>query len=308
MGDVSGMPLLPNLIISGAPKCGTTSLYHYLADHPQVCAANEQETRYLIDQDYPLFRPGCNFSKSGLEGYRQFFPDFDAGLHDVLLECTPDYLYQNTALDAISSMPNKPDVVFVLRKPSRRIYSLYKFAQNNIGVLEEGLSFSDFVLAVREKKIPAEKKILANALDHSYYAKHLCRWVEALGQDRVIVILFEDLVKYPLESMTTFAARIGIDQEFYNSYQFNQQNRTIQVKDRKLYNAVRSIKKNMPLVRDLTPLMTPLKRWYQRRAIKEVSSELGTDELRILAELDSEFEDKNLELQGLVGINAARWL
>ena len=49
------MPVVPNLMIAGAPKCGTTSLHHYLADHPSVCASIEQESRFLMDEAYPLY-------------------------------------------------------------------------------------------------------------------------------------------------------------------------------------------------------------------------------------------------------------
>ena len=68
--------VLPNTIVAGAPKCGTTSVFRYLADHPEVCASNVKETRFLIDPGYPLFDAAANFSIHGLGGYERFF---DAG-------------------------------------------------------------------------------------------------------------------------------------------------------------------------------------------------------------------------------------
>src|SRR5258707_7798728 len=59
--------LLPNLIIAGAPRCATTSLFRWLAAHPDVVVSHTKETRYLIDQGYPLFNKACNFHSLGLE-------------------------------------------------------------------------------------------------------------------------------------------------------------------------------------------------------------------------------------------------
>jgi len=42
------------LIIGGTSKAGTTSLYTYLADHPQICPSALKETRFFLDSDYPL--------------------------------------------------------------------------------------------------------------------------------------------------------------------------------------------------------------------------------------------------------------
>ena len=42
------------LIIAGASKAGTTSVFNYLANHPQICASVAKETRFFLDLDYPL--------------------------------------------------------------------------------------------------------------------------------------------------------------------------------------------------------------------------------------------------------------
>lgn len=41
-------------IIGGGSKAGTTSVFNYLADHPEICAADAKETRFFLDADYPL--------------------------------------------------------------------------------------------------------------------------------------------------------------------------------------------------------------------------------------------------------------
>jgi hypothetical protein len=66
------MPL-PNLIIGGAPKCGTSSLFQWLADHPEVCGSRVKEIFYLMDRDHPLLKAESNFHNHGLCGYESYF-------------------------------------------------------------------------------------------------------------------------------------------------------------------------------------------------------------------------------------------
>lgn len=301
------MQLLPNLIIAGAPKCGSTSLFSYLADHPQVCAAVEQETRYLIDKGYPLFNDKMNYFQHGLPGYNAFFPHYDASQHSVLLECTPDYLYQELALDVIPKLPSKPNIVFILRKPSARIYSLYRFAQNNIGKLGKQVSFTQFVEDVHAGRIAKERQILANAMDHSHYAKYLQRWLEAVGPERIVIQMFEQLVRNPAQSMVPLAEKLGIDADFYRDYSFAQQNQTINVKRPGVFSAVKTGLRWFPGLKNVKTLYTPLKRWYHSSVIDFAKIPVSDEDKRVMKQIDEEFRGQNAELSQMMGLDLGCW-
>src|SRR5881394_1202704 len=64
---------LPNAVIGGAPKCGTSSAFTWLLQHPQVCGSKPKETCYLLDADDPLCQPDANWHTHGLEGYAAYF-------------------------------------------------------------------------------------------------------------------------------------------------------------------------------------------------------------------------------------------
>ena len=113
----------PNVIIAGAPKCATTSLYYWLSQHPKVCSSIRKETYYLMDKNYPLKNIYLNYHKDGIEGYRKIFPEC-LNEANIFLEATPDYLYQKTAIQVLSSLNPLPSIYFLLRKPSMRIFSL----------------------------------------------------------------------------------------------------------------------------------------------------------------------------------------
>ena len=106
---------LPNLVIAGAPKCGTTSLFRWLADHPQVATSNVKETFFLMDRGHSMARKESNYHQHGLAAYESFFATCPADC-SIVLEATTHYLYQETALDVLSTLPSEPQIIFVLRE------------------------------------------------------------------------------------------------------------------------------------------------------------------------------------------------
>ena len=115
------------LIIGGATKAGTTSLYFYLADHPEICASNLKETRFFLDAEYPL--PAKYRLEDGLDKYEKYFNHCQK--QSLRLEATPDYLYSPDTPQKIKhSLPNVK-MFFILREPIDRLTSWYRFAKVN---------------------------------------------------------------------------------------------------------------------------------------------------------------------------------
>ena len=80
--------MLPNLVIAGAPKCGTTSIHRWLSAHPQSFGARQKELRYFVDEGYPLLSRH-NFKICGLQGYQKFFSCKQSGEQSVFLKQRP---------------------------------------------------------------------------------------------------------------------------------------------------------------------------------------------------------------------------
>src|SRR5205085_10129086 len=222
-----GFVTLPNLVIAGAPKCGTSSLYRWLADHPEACGSRVKETFYLMDEGHPLLRRGSNFHTAGLEGYADFFGGCN-GAGRVVFEATTHYIYQRTAFEVLSKLPARPRVVFLLRKPSERVYSSFRFSQNNLANVRPDLTFARFVelskadagVADWEEAAGASAFVLRNDIRYSRYVEYIAPWVERFGRGRVHVLLFEELKSNPRAFMKQFAARVGVDPAFYDAYDF----------------------------------------------------------------------------------------
>lgn len=294
----------PNLVIGGAPKCGTTALFDYLAMHPDICPASVKETYFLMDEGYPLYREHGNVNTLGLAGYHKFFLACEGFHVRYWIEATPDYLYQRTALRVLADLPTRPLVVFVLRKPSERVYSLYRFAQNNIGSLSKRVSLAQFIIDVRRGQGSVRGQlILEQAVEHSKYVQYLERWYERLGGNRIHVFLFEEMVEDPRAFMTRMMDLLDLDDGAYHAADLAPRNETVQIRIPALQKWRRRLRSGI--------LSASARRWlgavYTYLNVAGTRKERTADEVQVLAELDAEFDIWNRRLRDLANVDLSRW-
>jgi hypothetical protein len=302
----------PNLIIAGAPKCGTSSLFRWVADHPLACGSSVKETFYLMDEDHPLRRPESNYHEHGLAGYRRFFAHCPAG-SSVIFEATTHYIYQQTALEALSRLDPLPQIVFVLREPSERVYSSYQYTRNNLANLNREISFSRFVEMVRgdndggallDAHARASAYVLKNDIKYSRYVEYIAPWVERFGRERVHVLLFEEMKRDPRAFMRQFAGRVGLAPDFYDTYTFPVKNETLNIKRQRLHRRARAFEGLLPA----GALKEFVKGAYLKmQAGRGRGRELSADDKRTLDELEREFRPFNQRLAEELNLDLSSW-
>jgi hypothetical protein len=303
---------LPNLVVAGAPKCGTSSLFRWLADHPEACGSAPKETFYLMDEGHPLLRRGSNFHTRGLGGYEEFFGGCDRGAR-VVFEATTHYIYQRTALEVLSKLKTEPLMVFLLRKPSERVYSSFRYSRNNLANVRRDLTFARFVelsknggagnRAALEEAAGASAYVLRNDISYSRYVEFVSRWVERFGRGRVHVLLFEELKSNPRAFMKNFAARVGVDSSFYDSYDFPLKNETFGVRYPSIHRGVRRLNELVPAV----GLKGALRRVYLKAQSGGAEGGRTPEDARALEELEREFRPFNRRLSDELGLNLSAW-
>ncbi len=296
---------LPNVIIAGAPKCGTTSLYRYLSDHSEVCTSRYGETRFLIDKDKPFYNPERNFSTQGIDGYRQLFEHCNRDLQKAIVDVTPDYLYQKTPLNVLPKISPVPVFVFILRNPSMRTYSLYQFARNNIGLINKNISFKLFIQMIEEssgKKLE-DRFILHDECEKSKYINYLRAYLEVFGLDKIIVCLFEELKLNPQQFMSDLCRQINIDGSFYENYQFKIYNQKYEVRNQKLHRMRRKFRSRIPsrLISNI------LSKCYNRINISHNIDELTDEEIQVIDKLNKGFRPFNKELATTFNVDLSLW-
>lgn len=158
--------ILPDFFIAGVQKAGTTSLYSYMAQHPQILPALKKEIYYFAER----------FTR-GQRWYRSHFPtrrERDAlsaqlGLPVLTGESTPYYIYHPLALQRIHAMIPQARLVILLRNPTERAYSHYNHAVKRG---EEPLGSFEAALDAEEARLAGEVERLINEPGyHSYSHK-----------------------------------------------------------------------------------------------------------------------------------------
>ena len=180
---------LPDFIIAGAPRSGTSWLYELLGRHPGVYMAKPRAPEpkfFLVDELYA----------QGLARYAQWFAT--AGPSQKAGEKSSNYLEQPVVAQRIAR--DLPDVklVFVLREPVARAYSNYRWSRMN------GREHADFATAVareaeRERDIePALRYARPHAyVSRGFYADLLQPYFDRFPREHILVLRFEDVVSQP---------------------------------------------------------------------------------------------------------------
>lgn len=188
------MSVLPQFLIIGTQKGGTTSLYEYLTQHPNVKAAVVKEVHFFDRQ----------FDK-GLNWYQTHFPSSLAE-GEITGEASPYYLYHPHAPSRIKQILPDAKFIVLLRNPIDRAYSNFKMAQR---AGREKLSFAN---AVRSERIRVEDEYVNMMNDSSYnslavahfsylkrgeYVEQLERWFSYFPREQFLILNSEELFKNP---------------------------------------------------------------------------------------------------------------
>ena len=183
--------MLPNLIGCGAGKSGTTSLYHYLNQHPQICMAAAKEVHFFTH----------HFEK-GREWYESQFLNCDEV--PILGEFSTSYMLDPEAPKRMAELLPAVRLLFIFRDPVERAYSNYWFSRS-IGTLQTEESFSEVI----RSPLGHEKFVSTG-----FYYQHLERFFNYFDREQIYVFLTEELKVEPVKQMQDFYQYLGVDARF----------------------------------------------------------------------------------------------
>lgn len=189
---------MPNFIIIGSQKCGTSSLYNYLIQHPDIQPAFKKELHFF----------DVNFHK-GSDWYRSRFP---LGRRNIITgEATPSYIFHPYAPTRIAEMTPSVKVIAILRNPVDRAYSHYN---HNLRKKRETLSFEIAIQKEEERLSGKLKEIIENEkyFDKAYfhysylkrglYFEQLKKWFGIFSKNQTLVLKSEDFYVNPAASFS----------------------------------------------------------------------------------------------------------
>ncbi|MBK4729296.1 sulfotransferase domain-containing protein [Oxynema sp. CENA135] len=217
---------MPDFLIIGAQKCGTTSLYHYLVQHPKIIPARQKEVHFF----------DLNFDR-GLEWYAaQFFPEsYEDGR--LTGEASPYYVFHPLVAKRVYESFPKIKLILLLRNPIDRAWSHY---HHEVRWGFESLSFEEAIASEPKRLAGEEEKMREDPSYYSYnhqhytylargiYAEQIAEWLQYFDRDRLLILKSEELSTHPDEMMAETCAFLGVEaiavdaSTKYNSGEYSQ--------------------------------------------------------------------------------------
>ncbi|MBW1742416.1 MAG: sulfotransferase domain-containing protein [Deltaproteobacteria bacterium] len=189
----SNAGILPNLIIIGALKCGTTSLHYYLGLHPEISMSRQKELYFFVME--------CNWNK-GVDWYRSNF----SGESRIHGESTPIYtaypVYKGVAERMHGIVPGAK-LIYVVRDPIDRVVSHYVHA---------------FEMGREDKRIEdALSKLDGNRyVQLSKYFMQMEQYLPYFTKENMMVMTVEDLHGRRQQTLQRIFKFLNVDESFYS--------------------------------------------------------------------------------------------
>ena len=204
---------IANFVVAGATRSGTTSLWHYLGQHPDIFLPAKKELWFFnVDKTY----------ESGLQAYAQMFKGWKG--QQMVGDITPMYLTsgllyreerkhpyisnQDSAIQRISKHIPDAKIILTLRHPIDRLLS--QFSKNSLQSKQEVLP--DLVEHIQRifdgQSPPAADYIYANR-----YSQHLRKLLDHFPNNQIKIIIFEEWIKQPSSAMQSLFTFLGLESD-----------------------------------------------------------------------------------------------
>ncbi|MES9843921.1 MAG: sulfotransferase [Candidatus Sedimenticola sp. 6PFRAG5] len=218
--------VVPNAIIAGTVKSGTTSVYTYLAQHPGVCNSTVKETTF--------FMPETEVRKvKNLEDYRNQFKN--CANEKVIFEATPGYFFfPDYVIPRIKDVCEDSKIVLIFRDPAARFISFYKYKRAQLEIPKEITASEYLDMCLQDAPIGefSEHSYL-RGLQGGAYSQFFEPWAKAF-KDRLWIGYFEDLKNDPLKFMNSLCEGLELPGFEEGQIAFEIENQSVEPKYRSL--------------------------------------------------------------------------
>lgn len=204
--------MLPNFIIAGAAKSGTTSLYYYLDQHPLITFPALKEPKYFssINKNFPQAGPGDwsidKYMIKTRENYEKLYKD----LNNLYVgDASPDYLfYANTTTKEIKNFLGDIPIIIILRNPVDRAYSAFNY------LVRDGRESHDFLtaLSLEEERRDNNYDFMWSYIKAGLYSDQVQKFLDTFSKVKIIIL--EEFKKDPNLILNEILLFLGIDQPF----------------------------------------------------------------------------------------------
>jgi hypothetical protein len=295
---------LPNFLVIGAGKSGTTALHRYLKQHPEIYMSSPTQLRFFPFEDQrpnfigPRDKEDMETTVKTIEDYRAHFTE--GARFPARGESSPPYLYYPRAAERIRHYIPDAKLIAILRHPADRAYSQYLMKRRD-GL--EPLNFGD-ALAAEEQRISDGWSHHWHFRRRGFYAAQLRPYFDLFKREQFRIYLYEDYVADPVGLMQDIFRFLSVDDSFVPDM------------------SVRHNESKLPRVRALQTFLTEprpaknlLKSFVPERWSRRVGDRLRRHNITkpplpeaLRRQLIEVYRDDIDELQGMLGRDLSHWL
>ena len=201
---------LPNFLIVGAAKAGTTALYYYLKQHPNIGFPDLKEPKYFssCNLTFPHLGVGdSSVDKYAVKDWKQYLELFkDLGNYDRIGEASPDYLfYHDQTAPLIREKLGDIPIIIILRNPVKRAFSAYSYLKRDS---RERLSFQE-ALKLEQNRSKENWDFIWRYKQGSKYVDQILSFKNLFSN--VHIIIFEKFIQNELNETNKVFEFLGLD-------------------------------------------------------------------------------------------------
>jgi Sulfotransferase domain len=195
---------MPNFLIIGAMKSGTTALYYYLEQHPDIYMSPVKEPNFFSSQE----QENAADTVTNIGTYKHLFSGGSG--KKAIGEASHSYLYEPGAAAEIRRYIPEAKLIAILRNPIDRAYSHF------LHMVRTGTEpLDDFEQALREEEVGIHKeRIFQDYVGRGFYYSQLKRYFDTFDREQIRVYLYEDLSDSPISTMQDAFQFLEVDDSF----------------------------------------------------------------------------------------------
>ncbi|MDJ0707457.1 MAG: sulfotransferase [Leptolyngbyaceae cyanobacterium MO_188.B28] len=205
--------ILPNFLVIGAPKAGTTALYHYLKEHPQVFMSPIKEPKFFaLEGERVDFQGPHDYKKdyvTDINAYHTLFKDVSD--ESAIGEVSPWYLYLPKTAERINHYIPNTKLITILRDPVERAYSHFSSL-----VSKDHEPLTDFTQAMEAEEMRMRNNWSPrwHYKQRGFYYSQIKRYFNLFDQSQIKIYLYEDFKANPIGVLQDIFRFIEVDDEF----------------------------------------------------------------------------------------------
>jgi hypothetical protein len=290
---------MPNFLIIGAMKSGTTALYYYLEQHPQIYMSPVKEPNYFCSGEQ---ENSVGNSATRIGDYQDLFKDVSG--EKAIGEASHCYLYEPEAAARIQDYIPDAKLIAVLRNPVDRAYSHFLHMVRN-----GSEPLTDFAQALREEETGGyQKRNLQDYVGRGRYYDQLKRYFNTFSRDQIKVYLYEDLSNAPIDILQDAFRFLGVDDSFVPDVSLRRN-----VSGYPKHKTVDKLLTKPSLIKDALKIYLPARlRWRLSKAFDDLKTrnlvEPPPVQPEVRRQLIGVYREEVLKVQKLIHRDLSGWL